>query len=37
MLRAHKTEEAQERYQQVNGGDLRTAMLVISALHDQLH
>jgi hypothetical protein len=35
MLRAHKTGEAETRYQQVNGGDMGTAMLVINALHDQ--
>ena len=36
MLRLHKTEEAETRYQQVIGGDMRTAMLVIDALHDQV-
>lgn len=37
MLRAHQSGEAATRYQQVKGGDMRTAMLVISALEDQLH
>ena len=36
MLRAHKSGEASTRYQQVNGGDMRTAMLIINALEDQL-
>ena len=36
MLRVHKTEEAETRYQQVFGGDMRTAMLVINALYDQV-
>ena len=36
MLRGHKTGEAQERYQQAVGGDMRTATLVINALADQL-
>ncbi|HET6169754.1 MAG TPA: hypothetical protein VFE01_06215 [Terracidiphilus sp.] len=35
MLRAHKLGEAETRYQQVTGGDMRTAMLVVSALKDQ--
>lgn len=36
MLRVHKTGEAQERYQQATGSDVRTATLVINALADQL-
>lgn len=36
MLRVHKTGEAETRYQQVAGGDMRTAMLVINALQDQV-
>jgi hypothetical protein len=37
MLRAHKTGEAETRYQQVYGGDMRTAMLVINALQDDVY
>jgi hypothetical protein len=37
MLRAHQSGEAATRYQQLNGGDMRTAMLVINALEDQPH
>jgi hypothetical protein len=37
MLRAHQSGEAATRYQQVNGGDMRTAMLVINALADEVH
>jgi hypothetical protein len=37
MLRAHKTGEAEIRYRQVTGSDIRTAMLVINALQDQVH
>lgn len=36
MLRAHKIGEAETRYQQVAGGDIRTSMLVINALRDQV-
>jgi hypothetical protein len=36
MLRAHQDGEAATRYQQVAGGDMRTAMLVINGLKDQL-
>ncbi|MGC2618923.1 MAG: hypothetical protein WA414_07760 [Acidobacteriaceae bacterium] len=34
MVRAHKTGEAAARYQQVKGGTMQTAMLVINALQD---
>jgi len=36
MVRAHQDGEAATRYQQVAGGDMRTAMLVINGLKDQL-
>lgn len=37
MLRAHKTGEAAIRYQKATGKDLRTSMLVMNALADQVH
>ncbi|MGH9736423.1 MAG: hypothetical protein ACRD8A_17780 [Candidatus Acidiferrales bacterium] len=37
MLRKHETGEAEERYQKATGSDIRTSMLVINALQDQLH
>jgi len=37
MLRQHKTGEAETRYQQVTGGDMKMAMLVINALKEQEH
>ena len=37
MLRAHQTGEAETRYQKVTGSDMRTAMLVVNALKDQIH
>jgi hypothetical protein len=37
MLRMHQTGEAEIRYEQVTGGDMRTAMLVINALQAQAH
>ena len=36
MVRAHQDGEAATRYQQVAGGDMNTAMLVINGLKDQL-
>jgi len=36
MLRQHKSGEASTRYQQATGSDMKTAMLVINALQDQL-
>lgn len=36
MLRKHETGEAEERYQKSTGSDIRTSMLVINALQDQL-
>ncbi len=36
MVRAHQDGEAATRYQQVAGGNMNTAMLVINALKDQL-
>jgi hypothetical protein len=36
MLRAHQTGEAEERYQKATGSDMRTSMLVINALGDQM-
>lgn len=36
MLRKHETGEAEERYQKATGSDIRTSMLVINALQDQL-
>ncbi|MGB0063626.1 MAG: hypothetical protein WBP85_04200 [Terracidiphilus sp.] len=36
MLRVHKTGEAETRYQQASGTDMRTSVLVINALQDQL-
>lgn len=35
MVRAHQLGEAEERYQKEMGCDMRTAMLVVSALQDQ--
>lgn len=37
MLRQHKTGEAEIRYKQVTGGDMKTATLVIYALKEQGH
>lgn len=37
MLRQHKSGEASTRYQQATGSDMRTAMLVVNALQDQVH
>lgn len=37
MLRAHQTGEAETRYQKVTGSNMRTSMLVVNALQDQLH
>ena len=36
MLRQHKSGEASTRYQQATGSDMKTAMLVVNALQDQL-
>jgi hypothetical protein len=36
MLRHHQSGEAAERYQKASGSDMRTAMLVVNALQDQL-
>jgi len=36
MLRQHKSGEASTRYQQATGSDMKTAMLVINTLQDQL-
>ena len=36
MLRQHKSGEASTRYQQATGSDMKTAMLVVDALRDQL-
>jgi hypothetical protein len=36
MLRRHQSGEASERYQKATGSDMRTSMLVVSALQDQL-
>lgn len=36
MLRAHQTGEAETRYRQATGSDMRTSVLVIDALKDQL-
>jgi hypothetical protein len=36
MLRVHKTGEAETRYQQATGADIRTAMLVINSLQDEV-
>lgn len=36
MLRAHQSGEAETRYQQAKGGDMRTAMLVIDELKDEV-
>jgi hypothetical protein len=36
MLRQHQSGEAAERYQKAIGSDMRTAMLVVAALQDQL-
>lgn len=35
MLRVHKLGEAETRYQQVTGGDMKTAVLVVTALNEQ--
>lgn len=37
MLRAHQSGEAESKYQQVQGGDMRTAMLVIDELKEEVH
>ncbi|HTU35204.1 MAG TPA: hypothetical protein VMF66_15480 [Candidatus Acidoferrum sp.] len=37
MLRKHETGEAEERYQKATGSDIRTSVLVIDALADQMH
>jgi hypothetical protein len=37
MLRVHKMGEAETRYHEATGADMRTAMLVINALGDQAH
>jgi len=37
MLRQHKSGEASTRYQQATGSDMKTAMLVINALQDEVH
>jgi len=36
MVRVHKLGEAEARYQKVTGGDMRTAVLVITALQEQV-
>jgi hypothetical protein len=36
MLRKHQSGEAAERYQKATGSDMRTAMLVVNALQDQI-
>lgn len=36
MLRKHEAGEAEERYQKATGSDIRTSMLVINALEDQI-
>ena len=36
MLRQHKSGEASTRYQQATGSDMRTAMLVVNALQDEV-
>lgn len=36
MLRAHQTGEAETRYRQATGSDMRTSVLVIDALKDQM-
>lgn len=37
MVRAHQTGEAETRYQKATGSDMRTSMLVINALRDEVH
>ncbi|MGH9560643.1 MAG: hypothetical protein ACRD3S_04235, partial [Terracidiphilus sp.] len=36
MLRVHKSGEAETHYQQATGADMRTSMLVINALQDEV-